>query len=273
MIIIQPHSGLANRIRVIISGLNLSEKNTERLVILWSKDDSLFCNFEDIFELNDKFKLVNISNFARALSFVRSKKNMQKLFCYLFNIKNFILDKDIPNLVWSTGTNNIDFNKLSNKAGNAYFFTCHEFFFDSNKLKFLNPTIQIRKEIAAITCMYTKNTIGIHIRRTDNKEAIEKSPIELFLKAIENEILKDPETLFFLATDDIETELLLKTRFENKILTNQKEFLRINENGIKGAMVDLYSLSATQKIYGSYNSSFSEIASRIGNIPLVLVSV
>ena len=35
-----------------------------------------------------------------------------------------------------------------------------------------------------------------------------------------------------------------------------------------GAMVDLYCLAKCSKIYGSHGSSFSDVAARIGNIPL-----
>lgn len=271
MIYIQPHSGLANRIRVIISGLHFSEKKSEKMIILWSKDESLFCNFKDIYELNDKFKVVHISFFVRILGFLLRKKISRKAFFYFFQIRNYITDFDIPIFVWSTGTNNIDIEKLSNKPGNDYFLTCHEFYFDRIFFKFLKPTLEIRNSINNITSLFKNNTVGIHIRRTDHLVSIEHSPIELFIKAIQNEILKDSSIQFFLATDDIATEILLNQIFGNKILTNKKEFRRKSENGIKGAMIDLYSLAATNKIYGSFYSSFSDIASRIGDIPLEII--
>jgi hypothetical protein len=271
MIIIQPHSGLANRIRVIISGLNLSAKKNESVIILWNKDDSLFCNFTDIFELNKNFKLLNITLFARVFNFIRSRQILKKVFFKIFRIINYITDSDIPSLVWSTGTNNIDFNKISDKAGNTYIYTCHEFYFDSYFLKFLKPAQAIRKRIENNVSLFTNNTIGIHIRRTDHIEAIDNSPIELFVNAIEKECLKNINTNFYLATDDLQTEIFLKDKFGDKILTAKKDFSRVSKDGIKGAMIDLYSLAATKKIYGSFYSSFSDIASRIGNIPLEII--
>jgi len=82
---------------------------------------------------------------------------------------------------------------------------------------------------------------------------------------------KDKDTTFYLATDDKEVEIILMELFPNKILTYEKEFSKTNVQGIQDAMVDLYSLSATYKIYGSYFSSFSDIAARIGNIPLEII--
>lgn len=46
---------------------------------------------------------------------------------------------------------------------------------------------------------------------------------------------------------------------------------RQDENGIADAVVDLFILSRTQRLYGSYWSSFSEVAAQIGNIPLEIV--
>ena len=36
-------------------------------------------------------------------------------------------------------------------------------------------------------------------------------------------------------------------------------------------ITDMYTLACTTKIYGSFQSSFSEIASQIGNIPLEII--
>ena len=38
------------------------------------------------------------------------------------------------------------------------------------------------------------------------------------------------------------------------------------------SVVDLYSLAATKKIYGSYLSSYSEVAAQIGQVPLEVLS-
>jgi hypothetical protein len=183
------------------------------------------------------------------------------------------VDSDIPNYVWSTGTNNIDLGKMSSKSGNTYFHTCHEFFFDKRLLNFLIPTTQIRNSVQKNVDLFSDNTIGIHIRRTDHVESIENSPIELFIQAIENELLIDINTKFYVSTDDIQTELFLKEKFGSKIITSKKTFSRTSLDGVKGAMIDLYSLAATKKIYGSYYSSFSDIAASIGDIKLEIIKV
>jgi hypothetical protein len=68
-----------------------------------------------------------------------------------------------------------------------------------------------------------------------------------------------------LATDDAQEEKLLKNRYGSRIITHQKVLDRSSLQGIKDAMVDLYTLSATDAIWGSYWSSFSDMAATIGN--------
>lgn len=48
--------------------------------------------------------------------------------------------------------------------------------------------------------------VGIHIRRTDNRMLIERSPIELFIRAMKEEIASHADVSFYLASDDEETK-------------------------------------------------------------------
>jgi hypothetical protein len=85
------------------------------------------------------------------------------------------------------------------------------------------------------------------------------------------DLSQDSEVDFFLATDDIETEKMLENLFPGKIITIKKELARGSKIGMVGAIVDLYCLAKCSRIYGSYYSSFSDIASRIGSIPLKIL--
>ena len=111
----------------------------------------------------------------------------------------------------------------------------------------------------------------MHIRRTDHLDAIEESPLDAFITAMREKLDAEPGTNYFLATDDEQVEFLLMKLFPTKIIVHKKEFTRQSIQGIKDAVVDLYCLSATAGIYGSYFSSFSDIAARIGNIPLHVI--
>ncbi len=271
MIYLQPHSGLANRLRVIISGLHFSDIVQQELTLIWKKDKSLFCDFTDLFEPNGKIILKKHNWKLKILNSLQNKTTLYKLFSKLFSIDFSLFDKDAKEFVWSTGTNNFDLSKLPEKVANFYFSTCHEFCFDTAYIKYLRPISAIQKSIDKNVTKFTNKTIGIHVRRTDHLDSIEESPLEFFIETIRNDLEKDSSLNYFLATDDESVETILKNLFPGKINCYQKDYARINIKGVQDAVVDLYSLANTCKIYGSYFSSFSDIAARIGNIPLEII--
>ena len=82
-------------------------------------------------------------------------------------------------------------------------------------------------------------------------------------------ILKEnPEQKFYLATDSRDVKDVFKYLFETSLITSDPDYSRNNETGIKDALFELFMLSKSQMILGSYWSSFAETAARIGNIPL-----
>lgn len=63
----------------------------------------------------------------------------------------------------------------------------------------------------------------------------------------------------------------LKKRFGESIITYNAELSRASENGMKDALIELLVLSKTKKIFGSWWSSYSEMAAKIGNIDLEIL--
>ena len=105
------------------------------------------------------------------------------------------------------------------------------------------------------------NTIGVHIRRTDNVNALKYSPTDLFVEKIKEELYQNSDICIYLATDDPNEEKNFISEFGNKIIIYKKHSLdRNNPIAIKDAVLDLYNLSHCRKIYGSYYSSFSDTA-------------
>lgn len=271
MILLQTHSGLANRIRVIISGLSFAKKVNQPLVIYWNKDSGLNCGFYTLFEKNDQIIVKKFDLRIRILDLMKSSGILRKLFYKIYRIDFTLFDSDFKNYVWKTNSDLIDLSMVPKNVRNYYINTCNEFFFHQECLRHLKPVNHIQNLINKEVGNFPKNTIGIHIRRTDNKISIEESPINLFIKKMHEDLIDDKTTHYFLATDDPSVENDLVTLFPSKIIIAKKQFTRNSQEGIIGAMVDMYCLAATKKIYGSYFSSFSSIAARIGNIPLIVI--
>jgi hypothetical protein len=121
------------------------------------------------------------------------------------------------------------------------------------------------------TNSFSDSTIGVHIRRTDNLRSINTSPIEAFISKMENLVNSNAEFNFYVASDDIEVKKILKQKFGEKIILPQGVLSRNTKEGIRQAVVELYALSRTNKILGSFYSSYSEAAADIGNIELQVV--
>ena len=73
---------------------------------------------------------------------------------------------------------------------------------------------------------------------------------------------------FYLATDSRDVKDIFKYLFGPSIITSDPDYSRNNEIGIKDALFEMFMLSKSQKIYGSYWSSFAENAASIGNISI-----
>jgi hypothetical protein len=131
------------------------------------------------------------------------------------------------------------------------------------------PINEIASKIDEMAAGFKEHMIGIHIRRTDHVVSMRNSPIYLFENKISEYLESENDGFgFFLATDDPETERYFKEKYRGIVFTYNKTFGRDTKEGISDAVIELYLLSRTSKIYGSYWSSFSGIASLLGDIEL-----
>ena len=130
----------------------------------------------------------------------------------------------------------------------------------------IKPVAEIADRVNNIMGAYKESSvIGIHIRRTDHKQAIQKSPLSVFVDQMDKIMEDAPDTYFYLATDDTEVESQLAERFPLiKHIYFSSEKSRRTEAGMMDAYVDMLCLSRCDKIYGSYLSTFSKMASVIG---------
>lgn len=112
---------------------------------------------------------------------------------------------------------------------------------------------------------------AVQIRRTDNVDSIRRSPLACFEEAIDTTLFSRPDTIFFLATDDSETKKILSTKYPSNIIFNPREARRDTTQGIIDAAAGLLIMSECPVIYGSYWSSYSEIAALYGNTQLIVL--
>lgn len=257
MIIIQPSGGLCNRIRVINSAYELAKKRGDKLTVLWLNNAELNCPFESLFQPVTEIKIINIySNF-----------NIKKLY-YQFSASQRFDNTAIENNK-REGILNEDFYKSLKK--NVYLSTW-EHFYPSHDYHLFQPANIIQEKIMTITKNFGGKCVGVHIRRTDHTWAIESSKTNNFVTAIEQELAVNPDAKFYVATDDIIEENLLRERFPDQIISNQNKTLSRNSiEGMHDALIDLMCLASTTKIFGSYFSSFTDIAADWNRIEKIVI--
>lgn len=257
MIIIQPSGGLCNRIRVINSAYKLAQERGDELTVLWLNNAELNCPFESLFQPVSEIKIINIySNF-----------NLQKL--YLQFSANQRFDNTAIENNKKDGVLNKTFYQSLKK--NVYISTW-EHFYPSSDYRFFRPASDIQARIDKIISQFGKKSVGVHIRRTDHTWAIESSKTNGFVTAIEQELAVNPDAKFYVATDDIKEENFLREKFPNYIISNQNKTLSRNSiAGMHDALIDLICLSKTTKIFGSYYSSFTDIAADMNHIEKTVI--
>ena len=262
-----PTAGLCNRLNAINSAIELKRLHPNIEVnIFWENTYDCKAFFTDLFKQLDCSFNINkgVQRLEKYYLCPGSKRNL-----YIPNIlKKFYFDAFFN----AVNYNRMNFFEIVQNYKNVYIssynpFTPYEI--EESLGNIFKPVQELQDIIDSIRSSYAKNTIGLHIRRTDNLVAIKNSPIEKFYKFIDDEIKKDNEVKFFLATDSQEVKELLKKKYPQRILFYNSTLNRNSLQGMKDAVVELYCLGYTSKILGSQGSTYTNLASRLFNIELI----
>lgn len=263
-----PEGGLGNRMRGIASAYTFSQKYGHRLRCYWFVDKFLMnARFDDLFEPQPFIKEANFLN-----NFTVDRKRRKNLWTPAL-FQKVMYDR----IVYSAEMDEFyrgekDIKQLG-ETKRLYITSYRDFMPYDNKLlsQLFVPTENIKEQIDQRCANFSSNTIGVQIRRTDHIQAIRLSPTELFTKAIDNEIEQNADVKVYLATDSEDIKNELRTRYGNRIIIPSTHASRNSSLGIADGLIEMYALSRTQRIYGSFNSSFSQVAAQIGNIPLIVI--
>jgi len=134
----------------------------------------------------------------------------------------------------------------------------------------LKPLPAIWQDIQSfIETNQIKNRIGLHIRRTDHVSFIKRvkgrfDNDEHFEKIIR----RDPTQLFYLSTDNLDTQKKFLNKFPNQLVVYSAipDVKSIRKTTVVHAVIDLFLLGNCKQVQGSFGSSFSEFAYRLSSI-------
>ena len=266
IITLVPFAGLCNRLNAIVSALAyLEEKPEDDIEIYWHKWFHCNCRFSDLFcQLNPDYPQVKELSPLDIKRMPSTKLNWG----IPGKIRGLFYDLEIL-----PGMRADDFDVLTKGKSKIYINKDNRFCpfeYRESLSKIFIPTKELQDRITQFTSDWNNNVIGLHIRRTDNTLSIEQSPITHFYDVIDAEIEKNGSMKFYVATDDVLVKKDLIDKYGARILTMDLCLKRNSVQGMKDAVVDLYCLGSTTKIYGSAASSYSEFASKLYNIELIV---
>ena len=266
MITVVPIAGLCNRMRVVDSAIALAQATGKRLRVYWFANKDLQCDFKDLFRPIPGVEVIDGMGRASRLAFRfgRHHRLMARVGSmtggrYYYWNENERLEKDAAMPKDLAGSRHI------------HIISYWRFLDRPDRYNGFHPIQELQARIDAITKDFDPWMVGVHIRRTDNEKAIAQSPTSLFIEAMRTRLAKEPRSRFYLATDDEGTKADLLDHFGNKVVTSQRPAVRTSAEGIQDALVDLYCLSRTSQLFGSFFSSFSRTAAELGNIPAIIV--
>lgn len=250
--------GLCNRMQALSSAIQLAKNTDAKLTAHWYRSPNINIAFEDLFLMPGRIeRVVEMDLYRWRGRFKRKlyRKYYQRIFDRFLRFSSLMPDAA---------------ELEAQVQGGRTFITAYRSFYENADA--LSELQSVPKLEAAIESGWTASddTVGVHVRRTDHVDAINNSPLEAFVALMQREIDGTNGTDFFLATDSPEVETELSGKFPGRIRMHPKRSLdRNDQTAIEDAVVDLYRLSMCRMVIGSYDSSFSETAARLGGIPLV----
>lgn len=245
-LVLQVCAGLANRLRALVSGICLAEDLKRRLHVIWpANEPSCMARFKDLFDSSSlpSWVKVDMGPLEGEAIMVLSPEDMD---VYV-------------------------------KMGSTAAIKSYGWFHQADLPRFyahfckLRPIQPILTELDTLSPLKVRpqHLVGVHIRRGDHEKAKKHSTLDLFVDAM----LKEPSTTHFLvATDSSAERKALIERFgANRLTFPANSLSRMSIRGMQDAVLDFVALSKTDKILGSYASSFSEMAAIYGATALIVV--
>lgn len=260
-----PTGGLGNRMRAIASGIAIAQHYNVPAKVYWNIRQGLHAEFADLFKPLQVPSVELFTNTSWLYNIEFRKEYLLRFPILKLCAKNILFNHDIYR------ENGRDIFQILGKklAGDTLLVSGCTMCKINNMNQLFVPIDDIQVSIDSVVSQFSENTIGVHIRRTDNKQSIVQSPLDAFYALMDKHIEEDNNVKFYLATDDDEVKGEMVKKYPQRVITQYDKTERNTLEGMKFAVNDMFCLSKTKKIIGSVYSSYSQIASEIGGIEVV----
>lgn len=303
-VFVHPQNGLGNRLRALASGIALARMTGRVPVVVWERDAHLGAPFEDLFEMRSRGNEVDAVLYEDLIVVDKWPKweEINERNGDWFGVN--YMQKDgagaRPNEVIRFGRVRNKHvgpkEKAVNRRVHLYFKSAYVAATRpkgwggaevvNGELRRLRVSRKVRQVFAKVNQTELENSIGVHVRsRTLERDNVvvdrgceytirgsettnfwrSQSQGDVFAKQMKKLQTRDEDVKFFVAADDVKVVRDLKKEFgKERVMNVERDCDDRERSCVVFAMVDLMCLARTKKIYGSYWSSFTEAAVRMG---------
>ncbi len=269
-----PAGGLANRMRAIASAIALGRDTGRPVEIVWARDSGLNAPYSLLFDTSAlPVPLRGVGAAAYHLAYEAPRLRNLRIPALITRLRFALSHFDEAGFEDRyVGSPALLRSEVDRARGAVYFFSGLDFypFSDNDYRRYFRPSPTVSRRLEELAASAPGATVALHIRRSDNLNSIASSPLSLFIDAIEKELAADPDIRFFLATDDDATKAELLSRYPGRIFTNPATACRDTPEGVVDALAEMLLMARMHRIYGSFFSTFSDAAARIGAVPLTI---
>lgn len=236
-LLLQVRSGLANRLRTLLSAQLLAERFGRRLHLVWRPDEACGAAWRDLFE-DPIDEVAALPEGTR----VMNGADLQALHRALASAHSTVSVSDIRSLLRGPSRHRA-----------------------AGRLETLEPSEKVRRSVDSVVGHFSGEVMGVHVRRVDFARYLWGKGAALPGLEQYYEHLDGWHGQFYLATDGgPDVELEFRRRYGDRLIVQAKSAQgRDSVAAIREALVDLLVLRQCDRLVGTKYSSFTSLAHRV----------
>lgn len=265
------HGGLANRMKAIAAGLRLAEAVDSQLHIVWFANKDLNAKFSDLFLPIDSPRVTVTETAKRTLYTLDRPRKGNLWIPAIGRLKGHRRMMNVKTVTRHMDEGDFDFTAWA-RGHNVWMAACVYFWGEpipDDAFDIFRPQADLQREIDRIGAQIDADTIGMHIRGTDNGPAQLLSPPAAFAEYLRT---LPQHVRVYLATDEATVKSNFRKEFGSRIVCMDHAVRRDTLDGMRDAVIEMFLLARTCRIVGSGKSTFSTTPASIGRIPFQTVT-
>lgn len=273
-----PLGGIASRIRTISSMIYLAERYARPLEIIWKTDDYMTISTDRLFTIAPELAQKGIQ--LRQAEWIDNILNTPP------TSSNFFLSWPFVSLGYDRvlGPKRVEYMLANARAElDGYLKDAEKSLLIATEEGFgryphmydsLETTVEVNNVLLSSMASWRGRVVGVHINRRINPQSIfNESPIELFIRRMQEMIEQDREVAFFIATTSKDERERLATIFRDRVFVPHSVADPHTLKGVIQSTGELLALSHTERILTTPGSNYSKVAADIGRVPIETLSI